>query len=451
MFLNGAQPSSEDKQLFNTIKQYQHEALIVAEKYPKMHAWLQRVASIDEATRDSWQANQASHPSIQQILQVLTLETEEEAEKRRAQQQWDNYIPPSQRRPIDEFYDVQSVEKTCKRGPEDISVEKDGQFIKYVVEESKSKFNRLIDVNDTVHYIHETRYDNGQLVDFEEKRKAKEKFEMANLQQHEHLRFAFLTMKKGEIAWFNIGPKYHGNIYHNYCKRDHIASDAVIGDRIWIRLKVENIKRQPIYKDNQTWAGKCEYLATVKELCKELMAEEEYTNAQQLYSRVLGEFKNLPKKIHNTLSEEQKEERIKIMTTLNTNISLVHFKRKQASESIKKAKEAIELSPNDVKAHYRLAMGHKLNNDLEQAREAIKEAVRLEPNNELIRKEFKELSALKNQKEKEWYSKMNGFLFSDKMKKIEKDDTEQEKLKFKVRRKCLERRKDSTDEEMEQN
>jgi hypothetical protein len=50
-------------------------------------------------------------------------------------------------------------------------------------------------------------------------------------------------MKKGEIAWFNIGPKYHGNIYHNYCKKDHLAKDVVISDRIWIKLSVESIKR----------------------------------------------------------------------------------------------------------------------------------------------------------------------------------------------------------------
>lgn len=86
-------------------------------------------------------------------------------------------------------------------------------------------------------------------------------------------------MRKGEIAWFNIGPEYHGNIYHNYCKRDHIAADAVITDRIWIKLTVDGVKRQPVYKDSNTWEGKCTYLETVREICKELMEEQDYANA----------------------------------------------------------------------------------------------------------------------------------------------------------------------------
>lgn len=39
-----------------------------------------------------------------------------------------------------------------------------------------------------------------------------------------------------------------------------------------------------------------------------------------------------------------------------------------------------------------------------------------------------------NKKEREWYSKMSGFLDSDKLKKIEKKDAAEEKLKFKIHR-----------------
>lgn len=44
-----------------------------------------------------------------------------------------------------------------------------------------SQFDRKCEEADIVYYTHETRFDNGQLVDFEEKRKVKEKFEMANM------------------------------------------------------------------------------------------------------------------------------------------------------------------------------------------------------------------------------------------------------------------------------
>jgi hypothetical protein len=106
-----------------------------------------------------WNEPTSKSDKLYSIIAALTLESEEDAEARREKQKWDNYVPASERRPLDEFYYVDDIESQCLQGPVDVS----------------------IDTNDVVHYMHETRYSNGQLVDFEEKRKAKEKFEMANL------------------------------------------------------------------------------------------------------------------------------------------------------------------------------------------------------------------------------------------------------------------------------
>lgn len=67
------------------------------------------------------------------------------------------------------------------------------------------------------------------------------------------------------------------------------------------------------------------------------------------------------------------------MVLLNLNLSLCHQKRGKALDAIKHAKDAIELKENDVKAHYRLFQAHKLNNDLDQAKEAITTAVKFDP------------------------------------------------------------------------
>ena len=56
------------------------------------------------------------------------------------------------------------------------------------------------------------------------------------------------------------------------------------------------------------------------------------------------------------------------MVILNLNLSLCHLKRNKALDAIKHAKDAIELKPDDCKAHYRLGQAHKLNNDLDQAK-----------------------------------------------------------------------------------
>ena len=77
---------------------------------------------------------------------------------------------------------MSTIESECIEEPTDITKEQDGGIIKYLMKPSTSKFTRKCEEADIVYYTHETRFDNGQLVDFEEKRKVKEKFEMANLQ-----------------------------------------------------------------------------------------------------------------------------------------------------------------------------------------------------------------------------------------------------------------------------
>eukprot|EP00350_Pseudokeronopsis_sp_OXSARD2_P011265 CAMPEP_0170564636 /NCGR_PEP_ID=MMETSP0211-20121228/74042_1 /TAXON_ID=311385 /ORGANISM="Pseudokeronopsis sp., Strain OXSARD2" /LENGTH=80 /DNA_ID=CAMNT_0010884359 /DNA_START=133 /DNA_END=372 /DNA_ORIENTATION=- len=78
--------------------------------------------------------------------------------------------------------------------------------MKYVLEEGKGLF---IDEKDLVFYRHETRYDNGQLVDYNEKRKAIERFDMGGAFFHEFYKIAFRTMKKGEVAWLRFSKDYH--------------------------------------------------------------------------------------------------------------------------------------------------------------------------------------------------------------------------------------------------
>ena len=83
--------------------------------------------------------------------------------------------------------------------------------------------------------------------------------------------------------------------------------------------------------------------------------DEEYVNAKELYSRCLGEFKNMPKKIRDSLTDDQKNERNNTMLILNLNLSLCYLKRNAALDAIKHAKEATNLDPKSSKAQYRLS------------------------------------------------------------------------------------------------
>lgn len=65
------------------------------------------------------------------------------------------------------------------------------------------------DMEDIVYYKHETRYDNGQLVDLDERRKVADKMPMNDLGFHEFLRQTFLTMRKNEVAYIVLEPQAH--------------------------------------------------------------------------------------------------------------------------------------------------------------------------------------------------------------------------------------------------
>jgi hypothetical protein len=59
-------------------------------------------------------------------------------------------------------------------------------------------------MEDTVYYKHEVRFDNGQLVDLDERRKVADKVPMADPCFHEFLKSAFYTMVKGEVAYLVV-------------------------------------------------------------------------------------------------------------------------------------------------------------------------------------------------------------------------------------------------------
>jgi len=72
-----------------------------------------------------------------------------------------------------------------------------------------------VDPEDIVYYRHETRFDNGQLVDLSETRKVPEKFPMNDPHYHDFLRVAFMQMRKNQIAFIKVSEAAHKKIYHN--------------------------------------------------------------------------------------------------------------------------------------------------------------------------------------------------------------------------------------------
>ena len=56
------------------------------------------------------------------------------------------------------------------------------------------------------------------------------------------------------------------------------------------------------------------------------------------------------------------------MTILLMNLSHCTLKRKMVSDAIKHATEAVKLEPENIKAHYRLALAYKENTEFEKSK-----------------------------------------------------------------------------------
>jgi len=178
-----------------------------------------------------------------------------------------------------------------------------------------------------------------------------------------------------------------------------------------------------------------EYLERVREVARELMEEHEYINARNLYCRILPMFKNMPRVMRDALNETESAQRLEAHQILLMNIALCHLKCNATIEAVKFAKEAVEQRPENSKALYRLATAYKANGDYEPARETIIKAIKLSPSDPILRKEYDSITEIQSAKRREWFSKMNGFLHSDKMREVEKKDEEERLLKEKLKRK----------------
>ena len=119
------------------------------------------------------------------------------------------YITPNplgNKRPWDEFYDMSYIKPIRTE-----NIVEDGSI--QILTEAEGIGNFVND-DDTVYYKHETRFDNGQLVDLNETRKVADKFIMNDPRYLDFLRSAFLKMRRNQRGYIKIGEVQHRRIYH---------------------------------------------------------------------------------------------------------------------------------------------------------------------------------------------------------------------------------------------
>ena len=309
------------------------------------------------------------------------------------------------RRPVDEFFDLSTIQAIRT---EDLYG--DGSVLVITEVEGRGSF---AEDTDTVQYKHETRFDNGQLVDLNEKRKVADNFQMDDetsfslVRSFIVLRDAFRKMRREQVAFLKIEESRHGGIYHEKnmrlqrTKADRERMKNSVGPTVFIRVNIINIKRDPKCDTQAPLDQKLIFYNKIREINRELIGLfQEYVNAERLYARCISIFKNMPKRQKESLTEEQKLERDDILNILFANSALCELKRGRYQHCIKACNGALEYVQNNPKVYYRMALAYKGENDFDRAQEKFKKAIELAPNDKELRTGYQELKELKTQKER---------------------------------------------------
>lgn len=171
--------------------------------------------------------------------------------------------------------------------------------------------------------------------------------------------------------------------------------------------------------------------------------------AARSYRRGCNSLKGLNK--NNTGDEQVKG----LLAALQTNLSMVCYKQNKFKMSASVASKALEVDKANVKALYRRALAYRKMGDLEKARCDLREAIKVDANNNACKKELvsvkKELEQSKqNQKKalsKAFSSKAgSSFLYNDKEEEEKRKAEEKQRKKEEEQEMAKKRKADWEDE-----
>ena len=114
---------------------------------------------------------------------------------------------------------------------------------------------------------------------------------------HPFLNESFKRMKRGQTSWLKIGQQHHKGGYHTLVnlKKRYMTEKIQVGQTIWLKVEVGKIKRDEKCPKNADYPTKISFCERIREICKELVGFEEYSNAAELYARGVQELWSISK------------------------------------------------------------------------------------------------------------------------------------------------------------
>jgi len=341
-----------------------------------------------------------------------------------------------------------------------VNLTEDGKITKFLLDSGKGSESRA---GDLIYYSLEARYPNGDLINPKLDRKGISKisvkggsnktYEMDQDKKliekiDESMKIFEISLngtKFGETFWVKVSGKllYASKFYKESLEpiileqkqknpQENPSENNTQLTEIWIKFSVIRVKHQfsKIYYDYESLRN-C--IKESKILAREYVElgkidNEVYYYALEIYKYWIQIFKQLPKKVKETLTPENNKEIELEKLSLYMNIAIVNVNLEHFIEAKEYAENAIEIDPNNVKAAYWLGVACIHREEFqERAFQAFKICFDKEPMNQCL------------QKFKKWYdrfkAKKDGIKKSHDPWKAYKKLIERDELNNKLQRK----------------
>lgn len=201
--------------------------------------------------------------------------------------------------------------------------------------------------------------------------------------------FGISTMKRGELSRFMITSNY---AYGKMGCPPRIPADAVVLFEIELISFVDQGAADEFEsfseeeRKNASFEQILEVVDALRKSGNEAFSLNHTKRAAGTYSRAL-------RLLENANLKNEHEERMMKQSALKLylNLSLCDLKDAKSGRACKYARKALEIDPKNTKALYRFARALRQLGDYQEAKRQIYKAHRLEPGDEQIKKEIKEL------------------------------------------------------------
>lgn len=210
------------------------------------------------------------------------------------------------------------------------------------------------------------------------------------------LSLAVATMRKGEIARVLVWPQY---AFGRMGCPPRIPANAVILYEVELLYIVDGKDALQLPEYNQE--GDCRHLPfpALLERCaakrcngKTFYDDGKFLHALNCYSSAIKVIEDA-----RTMNDEEDRQRNEMLLGLYNNASVCCIKTGKANMAISYGKRALLIDPKNARAFFRVGVGLKMQGEFNTAAKYLRQALAVEPNEQAIIRELRNVNVLKQQ------------------------------------------------------